>query len=536
MSELLPAAQCCCGPESFSGLTWFECKPLVEPALFLNGFRIYGVESPRFLVLVSYEAVPGDGDYVFYGSLGQFWILKDPVCSIQEYIDEGGTYINPPQESGPLSQGSDEEFWGCGFRYPENLIVKPYTNPGGIPSTNTYDVSGTTVTSPYSGSSASEFGPYANGNLIGETSAWRQTGYFFPGMNELESEFLDITLVQPNSGRTYLKRFTPAAQIWTRTGDQGEEPSGIALNNPHVSKWYSLKRYVRERGNFQFGMESHNGLQGVVVCTYGYQSYDGPFGQSSCCGHEDTIGWECNTTAQGTWTGSPSGASASGTGGTICPLDGVNNNVSDSVSLTIRGTQTVQVDGPPTELAVPQNGMGDQPRLLDPFILSKFFLYGTKLNIFECFPPETPCDDCNFSVGVVGPAKREWRISAKQLFGESGTLYASDSALAQVQYTLSGGQVVARDQTIFLNQPEITNSHSPVDGLLLAQIQWAVYDAANPGQIFQQGCTYSSGDIATKRIGTPCPCPPGDGCPLENPWSPNFTIGGFGISDISVSY
>ena len=97
MSELLPAAQCCCGPESFSGLTWFECKPLVEPALFLNGFRIYGVESPRFLVLVSYEAVPGDGDYVFYGSLGQFWILKDPVCSIQEYIDEGGTYINPPK-------------------------------------------------------------------------------------------------------------------------------------------------------------------------------------------------------------------------------------------------------------------------------------------------------------------------------------------------------------------------------------------------------------------------------------------------------
>ena len=108
--------------------------------------------------------------------------------------------------------------------------------------------------------------------------------------------------------------------------------------------------------------------------------------------------------------------------GTICPLDGVSNNVSDSVSLTIRGTQTVQVDGPPTELAVPQNGMGDQPRLLDPFILSKFFLYGTKLNIFECFPPETPCDDCNFSVGVVGPAKREWRISAKQLFGERDTL------------------------------------------------------------------------------------------------------------------
>ena len=240
-------------------------------------------------------------------------------------------------------------------------------------------------------------------------------------MNELESEFLDITLVQPNSGRTYLKRFTPAAQIWTRTGDQGEEPSGIALNNPHVSKWYSLKRYVRERGNFQFGMESHNGLQGVVVCTYwipiirwtvwpivllrprrhhrlGVQHYE----------------------AQGTWTGSPSGASASGTGGTICPLDGVVQNVSDSVSLTIRGTQTVQVDGPPTELAVPQNGMGDQPRLLDPFILSKFFLYGTKLNIFECFPPETPCDDCNFSVGVVGPAKREWRISAKQLFEKAG--------------------------------------------------------------------------------------------------------------------
>ena len=79
--------------------------------------------------------------------------------------------------------------------------------------------------------------------------------------------------------------------------------------------------------------------------------------------------------AQGTWTGSQSGVSK-GTGGTICPLDGVDNNVSDSVSLTIRGTQTVQVDGPPTELAVPQNGMGDQPRLLDPFILSKFFFMG----------------------------------------------------------------------------------------------------------------------------------------------------------------
>ena len=29
---------------------------------------------------------------------------------------------------------------------------------------------------------------------------------------------------------------------------------------------------------------------------------------------------------------------------------------------------------------------------------------------------------------------------------------------------------------------------------------------------------------------------PATGALLENPWSPNFTIGGFGISDISVSY
>lgn len=537
MSELLPAAACCCGPETFSGLTWFECKPLVEPELFLNGFRIYGVESPRFLVLLSYENVPGGGDYVFYGSLGQFWILKEPVCSIQEYIDEGGTYINPPDEYGPFPQGSDDGLWGCGFRLPENLIVKPYiAGSGGIPSTTNYDVSGTTVTSPYTSSSASEFSPYQNGNLIGETSAWRETGYFSPGMSELESEFLDITLVQPNSGRTYLKRFTPAAEIWTSTNMGGDEPSGLALNNPHVIRWFSIKRYVRERGTFQFGLEYGYGLQGLVVCTVANQTYDGPFGPSDCCGHEDTIGFECSTTLQGTWSTSANSASASGTGGTICPLDGYVNQIQDSVNLVVRGSQTVQISGAPTELAVPENGMGDQPRLLDPIIFRKFFLYGTKYNAFECFPPEWPCDDCNFVPGVIGPAQREWRCSPKQLFGESGAFGASDSALAQVKYTLSNGQVVPRDQTLYGNQPEITNAHSPLDGLLLAQIQWAVYDAANPGQIFQQGCTYSSGDVTYKYVGTPCPCPPGDGCPAENPWPVAFTIGSFGVSDLSVTY
>lgn len=546
MSELLPVAGCCCDKD-FRGLTWFEVFPLVLPEKFYNGFATWGVDKPRFLALFNYDTIPED--YVFYGSIGQFWILGSAVCSIEDYTEQGGTYINPPTEYGATSFGDDPEFWGCGFEYPDNLIVTPYGVGGGppgntLPQLEDFDVSGTNVTD-LNGTSETNiaFGPYGTGNLL--TSAWSETGYFYPDMTDVEPEFMDIRLTQAQTGREYLKRFTPVEKVWEGgRGGSGDEPSGRTKDNPHAALWYNIQKYVQDRGVFQFGMEWLGGLQGNVTCSIGKIVYNPPWNpdqEAECCGHVGTSPFECGVTLQGAWGGTPSNVTGPTSPitplGTVCPDDGYSEQAAATTAFFFRGSQVVQVGGPATQLAVPDHGMGDFPRLLDPIILSEGFLYICKFNSFECFPPETPCQTCEFQTGAAGSAYREWRVDPLQLFGESGQFFSSDSVLAQFQYTLSNGQVVLRDAAFFL--PTIQNAHSPVDGFVLAQIAYGAQDALVPGSIFIPGCTYSSGSVCFKRVGTPCPCPPGDGCGTTDPdWDlgENCVLAGFSVSDISVSY
>jgi len=551
VSELLPAAQCCC-TKTFSGLTWFEVHPLVLPQQFYRGFETWGLPAPRFLALFNYDTIPED--YVFYGSIGQFWRLGSAVCSVQDYIDEGGTYINPPQENGAFSQGDDPEFWGCGFEYPDNLIVTPYGQGGGPPGNNlpqfdNYEVSGINVTD-LNGTSPTNigFGPYGIGNLL--TSAWSATPYFFPNMNEVEPEFMDISLTQDQTGRGYRKRFTPAQKVWDGgRGGGGDVPVGRTKDNPHAALWYNIQKYVLDRGTFQFGMEWLGGLQGNITCNIGLNVYNPPWNpeeEAECCGWQSTTPFECSVTLQGTWGGTATNVTGPNSPttplGTVCAGDGYVGSSSASATLIFRGDQVVQVSGPDTELAIPQDGMGDSPRLLDPIILQEGFFWTVKYNVFGCFPPEILCEqvnaDCDHSTGTGGPGYREWRVEPTQLFGEAGQFFASDSVLAQVEYILFGGQVVPADPTFFGNYPVIQNAHSPVNGLLMAQIVYGAVEAANPGSVFLPGCSYSSGSVCRKRIGKP-PCPPEICCGSSDPnWdlSQNCIYSGFSISEISVSY
>ena len=520
MSELLTAVQCCCDPlPNFSGLTWFEVRPLVERTKFKRGFQAWGGDPPdRFLALFDYNTIPED--YVFFGSCGQFWILKNPVCSIQDYIDSGGTYVTP---------GTDPDVFGCGFPYPENLIVQPNSGlPLPYPSEATAGGTNWTDLRPFANPNSPEPRLYGNGNLL--TRVWGDTSYFSPGMTSLEGEFLDIRLTQEATGNQYDIRYSPVEKIWqANAGGEGDQPSGKTSNSPYADSWYNMKKYVRDRGSFTFNLEFLGGLKDNAINQIEIVEQIPPC--IFCCHVTSSIEFDaCSITEDGRWTGSTSGAIALPTPqGGACGLDVDTSSNYGSATLLVRGTQVVQIQGQPTELAVPKNGMGDEPRLLDPFVFKTGFTYFSK----SPYPCDEDAPDCYYSEWISGPggeAFREWRVDPGRLLGSSGGFQPSDSVLAQYAYALSGGQVVQSDPAII--RPTITNSHSPVDGGQLAQIVWGAYDAAFPDQnIF--GCGLSSGLVCVPPHNTL-----DDECQSDQEVDTFDICGfpGFTTSEISVTY
>lgn len=529
MTELLVASKCCCVEKDdeiiFSGLTWFEVEPLVLPDEFINGFKAWGDEgTPRFLALFNYETIPED--FVFWGSCGQFWILKDPVCSVQVYKDEGGTYIPPP--TGP--QGTDPNRFGCNFPYPENLIVAPFIGTP-LPYEGDYEVTGGdtfTVQGPFDPTTPVLYG---NGNLL--TRVWGETSYFFPGMSKLEEEFLDIEVVGVNNDR-YDVRYTPVEKIWNATGGSfNNQPDGRVLDNPYADYWYNIKKYVIDRGVFTMSIEAGGGLVGSELSELELVEYEVWWAEDplECCGATGATGVDlCSYSGTGHWGAQASGVAPDPVPGGVCGLDTDGPLAYGGVDLFFRGTQKIQKSGPPTEFAVPKNGMGDSPRLLDPIYFRTGLTYFSK-RPYPCDEkPQTPCYYSVWQAGPAGEAFREWRVGPKQLFGDGGPFNPSDSALAQYKYYLSGNQVLMSDPVFF--RPEIVNAHSPVDGAVLATIVWGAYNDAYPDQnIF--GCGLSSGLVCVPNTNAL-----DDECQMDEEFDTFELCGfpGFTTSEISVTY
>ena len=536
MSELLTAVQCCCDPlPVFEGQTWFEVRPLVERTKFRNGFRAWGAGPdfrPRFLALFNYNTIPED--YIFYGSCGQFWILKDPVCSISEYILDGGTYIEP---------GTDPEVFGCGFEYPENLIVQPRLGFPFLPPPSNYEILGGKWTDLVNDSpTRPEPNLYASGNLL--TSAWEKTGYFRPNMSSLEGEFLDIDLKQEGSGREYSIRYSPVEKLWQADGGGfNDEPFGRINNSPYAEVWYNMKKFVTENGSFSFNLQFLGGLQNNIKNSIDLVPTEPPC-RWCCQVVQETEFDACTINEDGRWTGSGSGVVAIPTPqGGACGTDVDTPTVYGSAILLIRGTQVVQTDGQPTELAVPKNGMGDVPRILDTFVLRTGFTFLSKKSV-----PSEDQQDCfisNYAGGPGGEAFREWRVQVSTLLGTGGGFLPSDSVEVQFFYGLVGGQVVQSDP-VFI-RPVIQNSHSPVDGGRLARIVYGPYDDAFPEQETLLGvssgvvCTQNIADISV--IPDECQNVPNFSCLDDGePFNPiaDCSLQGFPglftISSLSVSY
>ena len=530
MSELLTAVQCCCPEQDeiiFSGLTWFEVEPLIEPQDFPNGFKAWGGSAPeRFLALFDYDTIPED--FVFYGSCGQFWILKDPVCSVQIYIDGGGTYTPPP--TGP--QGTDPNRFGCGFSYPNNLIVAPYIGSP-LPYEGQYEEVGNDkfkVTGLFIPTTPELYG---NGNLL--TRFWGETSYFRPGMDRLEPEFLDIEVEGLNNDE-YAIRYTPVQKIWEATsGSFEDEPAGRTNNNPYADYWYNMKKYVVDRGVFEMQIEAGGGLVGTELNILELQEYSpswNPDATLECCGATSSTPVNlCNYGGTGRWGSQAGSVEPDPQPGGVCGLDTDGPLAYGGVNLYLRGTQKVQIQGPATEFAVPKDGMGDFPRLLDPIYFKTGLTYFSK-RPYPCEDnPGTPCYLSVWQSGPGGEASREWRVDPRRLLGVSGGFGPSDSVLAQFFYFLSGGQVQMGNPVF--SKPEIVNAHSPIDGAALATIVWGAYNAAYPDQnIF--GCGLSSGLWCTPPSSSLDP----ESCESDEPFDAFAWCGfpGFTTSQLSVTY
>ena len=554
MSELLVAAKCCC-KERPEGPTWFECFPMVEPQLFKNGFKPYthGGGSSRYLVLL-----PTPEDYedleqiVFHGSCGQFWRVGAPVCTIQDYIDEGGEYIDPP---GYNQEGETLE-WGCGFEMPNDLRVRTGYIASPLPEIKNlangetlHEVSGTTVTSLFS-TSATNVGLniIGNGNYLGENCVWSQTGIF--NGDTVESEAIDITYVQQQTGRVYNIRYCLGYELYTsRTGGYGDEARGFQIKNPTADFWYNPGKFALENSNHDVVHISDGGSSGSVVCLRdcvldpdGFNIY--------CCGPVEVQDWSC--------TLPPHRATFNGLigsnldieplpPGTYCPLNGElpNGNAGWFVYLAQSGigsqppTQVVQVGGPPTSKMVPQNGMGDVARVMDPLYWETEFIgqvKGPNPNF-----PQGPCwcEDGACARSVLG--LRRWRVTPAQLLGESGPCGPADHVPYQNPYRFNNTTQQVEPTPISLGGPFgaiATNVHAPFDAFEMFTRQYGPADALQPGAFLNPDCTYSSGNHLSKYIGSPGSCSDGNGCGYTSgggpdPWYPQAT---YTPKDISLGF